>query len=926
VDRDLLGSVGPGGRAARYEIIRPSRNLPSVVINDWRRPDRYKLTDGVGGLLDGVDVRDNREDNADGHGSSRGRQYARERALSFVGRIEAGNLLHQGFMRDRLLALCGPAFEPGAVVDDASILIKPQDPLGFDRRGGGLGVDYFYNLIPQPNSGSDWEIVRDDTNTATLGVIDDIGYARSIGAPITLPVDAADQLGIMRLVAAPDEGEEVWLSVGAEHELPLVAPNTPVRLSAALNVITDGQTIAHVLITFEGPGGVELGSASGNLLETSSSLNRRSVATATSPAQPSRVRAWVRLVNDDAGGVVTATLDVGGVTMVARALPTHPISDVPGVSREPYGLRRRHGHRQANMAAPLIVNGDPSGSWIMSTSSVSMDSWARDRSEMDPDFDDEQATGIASATLVEALALKDEADGEIVLEMSDGVPVEPGVEYTFSVYARSVDADGTCQAIIYWEMFDSSIGSSVAVGSPVGGGLLTLTTEYERVHVTATAPSGATTARFGVSAPVGVGDTVAFVAPMFSIGPLSNYNDGDSPGWEWLGDGTSQAAPYCEYIVEKVDLDLKVPDDPVFGRQFRNFMLTARCRDPRIYEARRRSVELVAGSDSDNTIIKVNPAFWPLTVIEHDNAAAGIKMLNANTSVIDGSPTDDSYALIKMNDSISGTARYAQVYAKLGDSTFYDGVFNDADFVLAACNLDTGMVFARLYSSGNLELGYSDSPGMGGANVLETYEFYGSGGEWTGITGRAFWLRVWAVEDEGGGSMTISFAAWLNHPSSSAPTVQGSVGIDSITATPLVGGGFGAFALGESRSPGTLHPPRLYEYREGSVNAVEIQAAGRIGGMISTPAEVVFKGPVTAPSLTTTSSGLTIVTDADLTEGQEMIIRTDGSVSGDGDIGNLLPGTVLSDLDPFRDEVFTFAGSGMEESTTRAIVSWRRAR
>lgn len=910
--RDLDGYVGPGGIAAKYVISRPSREVANVVINDRSRPDTYRLTGPVEGLLDSRQVRDVREQNASSYGTSRGRQYADEMVLAFVGRIEAANMLRLGYMRDALLAICGPAIEPSGVIDDATITIIPPDPLGADRRSGGLGADYFYNLVPHPHGGDDW-VVESDDPSPLIEIIDDDAIATEMGA----------QGPIMKISAVLDEGDELNLYCGGEFDLPMISAGAYVRATSTMLLQPDGPTQASIEVDLIDPSGTIIGGGSGSLVDSSSELNRKSVVSLLVPS-PLRARLRIRLANDGAGNGSNPTLYVGSISMVTSNDPIPPIvSGCPGVTKSLARGVEFHGHRPANLAPRLLSGGLLSDRWAPNedtSTAPGTDSVPYRRSELVSDDEFESLMSLEGEAITDVVVATRVGAGDVAIAATD-IPVEPGVEYTLSASVKLLHgSEGSCHVRIYWI---SSTGYEVAVGhDPIDLSLA----EYVRPSLTATAQPGATKARIEVRATIDSDDRVSISRPMFSFVGSGEYADGDVPGWEWLADGTSQAKPSVNYVVEGVDLDLKTGDSPLFGRQFRDFMLTAKCRDPRVYEEIPTSVEMVAGESSDNTLALPNPAQYPFSVIDWVNAENGIKVLNSSTSVLDGSPTDDSYALVVMDDSVFGVARYAQVEARIGDFTFYDGVFDDADFVLVASNIDTGIVFARLYASGLLEVGYSGGPNISEAEVLTTDHLYTYGSEWSGITGRTFWLRVWAIEDEGGGSMTIHYAAWLNHPSSGPPTISGSAGIDSITATAFVGGGQGGFALGESRSPSPLHPPRVFEYREGSAEPVRIEASERVGGMMMTPATVTISGPITNPIVTAQNSGLVIVTDAVLAEGQEMTIRSDGSVSGDGSVANLIPGTFLTELSPVGVETFTFEGTDMDADVTRAVVSWRRAR
>jgi hypothetical protein len=122
-------------------------------------------------------------------------------------------------------------------------------------------------------------------------------------------------------------------------------------------------------------------------------------------------------------------------------------------------------------------------------------------------------------------------------------PVTPGQVVTFSMYARLVSGSGLGY---YARVFFYDSGGA-AVGSSVIGPSVDLTTEWQRIAVTATIPAGAVTTAPTVSSPNAANtDVWEADAALFQSGSvLNDFFDGDSldvPGHNYQWTGTAHAS------------------------------------------------------------------------------------------------------------------------------------------------------------------------------------------------------------------------------------------------------------------------------------------------------------------------------------------------------------------------------------------------
>jgi hypothetical protein len=556
----------------------------AMLINDHSRLDRVRITQ-MDGLHDDPEGSETRQPNPDRHGESAGAMLYRGRTIGFTGRVEAGNI---GAMRNNWRRFRGQfgTFERDLLVHHP-----------FEVRA-------LANEVPNPVFAVDTQTWSDPFTTSGSATLDPatlFGGTTTMGA---LAVTGTTGAGSVRTTTnllddafflpqvQPWTGQDVWitalvrvasttLAVGAVslgltewfHAVPGVGASSTVPVAATKVVQNSPVTGTWYLLslrvsanafkpstTYVTPT-VQLDYSSGG----NATLNVTAVAVVFVDAdEPSPVSYF----DGDVAGY-----DWEGVPNLSRSIgPTHAENMVVDPRFEDFNASTSVLTNWTYEAASITVNTVPSRSF----------GWTGD------DFD---AAGYFRATKDNSTAARSYgvvATGNVLTKFR----VVAGRRYRWSIKANLVQKPtGTVVAAIQWYDLAGALVSTSSSDPLVLG--------VNDATVTAAAPPLATWALCRLWTP----STSTALDPleMFFTRPcfvdVTDWDPGDFVGdgdpAEEVGNRRRIPRPFLLSSVRKTS-DMKAPEQQSRSRAWRDFTMSLRASDPRVYclDRRRRSYDM----------------------------------------------------------------------------------------------------------------------------------------------------------------------------------------------------------------------------------------------------------------------------------------------------------------------------------------------
>jgi hypothetical protein len=561
------------GDAAKYS----HGSIPgAMLINDHSKLDRVRITQ-LDGLHDDPEASESRQANADHHGETTGRMLYRGRTLGITGRVEAGNL---GAMRDTWRQL-----RRQFGVYERDLLVHHP----FEVRS-------LTNEVLNPNLSVDdygWEAaaaVGGGTSTLNGGVTSGI---LKVGE---MTVAGATSAGYVRTFGhTPSEwrGEDVWISIRVKVQ------------SASGGTVT---SLGFGLAQWSGPTRNDLIPLASALSPSTNVWYTLAVRVSAARINPTATQVAPLLrVNFSGAGSYTARFFNCACILLRPDEPSPSAyfsgdtsgfewSGTPEMSRS-YGPA----YAQNKIIDPRFEDFDVGTKvlkWWFPTGQIG-------GTPPTPNTLPSRSNTWSGEHVQGSLyykATKNETNSQgwgIYAQSSDDLSIRSAHSahefrrYRFSarIKALQIPPTGTFDIRIFW--LDAE-----------AGGIFTNTSDpivvgEDSYSVTATAPSGTAAARLVayVTGPTSIGDVLEFFMSDVCFIDVTDWDPGNFYG---VGDSAQEVDVYRRiprpFLLKKVrkTSDMKAPEQQSRSRAWRDFTMSLRAGDPRIYclDERRQSLKL----------------------------------------------------------------------------------------------------------------------------------------------------------------------------------------------------------------------------------------------------------------------------------------------------------------------------------------------
>lgn len=567
-----------------FDTAKNGRIPGAMAINDHSRLDKVRINQ-IDGLHDDPDASENRQANADRHGETAGRMLYRGRTIGLTGRVEAGNI---GAMRDNWRR-----FRSQFGVAERDLLIHHP----FERRtltnevlNPRLAFDTKRWAAPTSTGGGTATLTAAVAEGATS--VGALAVASATGAGFLQTYGDALDVGTGLPVVSEWHGEDVWLSVRVKSHAVSGGVISSITLGLNQYVYHKPSSVGSTLLT-------ALATVTSPVIGTWQTVSVRVPASSIAPAT-THLAPLLR-VNFSAAGSYTVRFFNYALVFLGfdQATPTvyfdgdtsgFEWNDVPGRSSS-----TGPSYAENKVLDPRFENYDVNTKVLTYWAAMTQVGGTAPTYSPVPT----RANGWSGSYVDGSLyvkATKNEvsttAFGVVALDAAGNTYYRAGEQriYRFSakIKALQIPSAGLRLAVSWLREDGSVISTSTSAAAIVGENTLS---------VQATAPTRTCAARLlaQVSGSASTGNVLEFLLSDPCFVDITDWDPGNFYG---VGDGAQEAGNRrrvpSSFLVRHVrkTSDMKAPEQQARNRAWRDFTMSLRAGDPRIYVAPQRRISI----------------------------------------------------------------------------------------------------------------------------------------------------------------------------------------------------------------------------------------------------------------------------------------------------------------------------------------------